>query len=601
MAAPFKAECPHCFTTFNLKSRASAGKKVKCKSCGEPFVVKLVGDSAPADDFEDDIEDYGDVEEYGDVPASAGALPPTRSSRPQPAKKKKKRKGGSSFPMKPLVIGLVVLAVGVGGWFGIGMLPSGGLLTMFDTPEGLLDKFIATQYDLMDTLSQVESPDDMEWLKGKVDGYSARIKDLNKRMILLAPVSEERAKEVAKYSSELRDIHQDKLKERSKVEMERLRGLNLLNSEFSEAVSGMIGTSFSMDHIKPTPEPRERFPVENYLAELDVLQRKTAQVLIQMDDLSSAKSRLSDVKELTAEFKKLKEHENIGKASPGSPYFSRGVSWSVLIAFLSSDVREASNNDEGIAQVLIELSAAMSELDIAAMNRGPGGPTGGPRPGFNPSRPGNRPGGFPSQGSNQSSGSPSVNTPSGGKLRPLGLAMHNYHDAHKSFPGKDRDADGNIGLSWRVHVLPFLDEASLHKQFDLNSDWNSAQNRELRSKRPDSLKASYDVGPVMSSFHVFEGQGTPFGSLPLPRLRDIKDGSSNTIMIIRGGRGTAKPWTMPGGLPFDRNAPKQNLGQAPGGNYLALMFDGSVRPIPANIDDQQFANMIQHEDASPGR
>ena len=184
-------------------------------------------------------------------------------------------------------------------------------------------------------------------------------------------------------------------------------------------------------------------------------------------------------------------------------------------------------------------------------------------------------------------------------MKPLGLAMHNYHTAHKSFPGKDRDAQGNIGLSWRVHVLPFLEEAALYNRFDIKSDWNSPQNKDLLSQRPDALKASYDIGPVTSSFQVFEGEGTPFGAHPLPRLPDIKDGSSNTIMIIRGGRETAKPWTMPGGIPFTPNAPKQNLGHAQGGVYMALMFDGSVRPIPANIDDKQFANMIQHTDGSP--
>lgn len=179
--------------------------------------------------------------------------------------------------------------------------------------------------------------------------------------------------------------------------------------------------------------------------------------------------------------------------------------------------------------------------------------------------------------------------------------MHNFHDAHKSFPGIDRDAQGHIGLSWRVHLLPFLEQAPIYKQFDLNSDWTSARNMALQNQRPDVLKSRYDGPPTVSSFHVFEGKDAPFGSLELPRFRDIRDGTSNTIMIIEGGAGTSKTWTMPGGLPFDPSNPKAGLGQAAGGVHFALMFDGSVRPVPANIDDQTLSRMIQHADGQPIR
>ena len=53
-------------------------------------------------------------------------------------------------------------------------------------------------------------------------------------------------------------------------------------------------------------------------------------------------------------------------------------------------------------------------------------------------------------------------------LKQIGLALHNYHDAYGSFPPAwTTDADGRPLLSWRVLLLPFLDEAPLYEEFDL--------------------------------------------------------------------------------------------------------------------------------------
>lgn len=599
MTAPFKAECPHCFTTFNLKNRSSAGKKVKCKNCGEPFTVKLIGEA------DDGIDDYGEVEDYGDLP-SAAALPPAGGSRAKPVKKKRAKKRGSSVPKTPIVIALIVLVLGGGIWLGISALPQGGLLTMFDTPEGLLDKYYDLQYDSIDALAGVSSNDDLEWLQGKIEKNRQRAKDLTRRLVLLGPVSKERMEELRKYAEEVSDLHREKLRERSQAQMERLKGLNLDPWKLMDAVDTGPGPGFSFGYIAPTPEPREQFPVESYLAELDKLQRETAKVMVQIDDLSSARSQLDEIRALTVKYQQLKDHENLGKAMPGSPFFSRGISWSILITTYSIDATNYAQQDEEVKQALADLSRAESELDTAGMQQQPGFPGGGlpgRLPGFDPARPARRPPGGPSSRPRPGQGKTTsgANTPSGNKLKQLGLAMHNYHDVHKSFPGKDRDAQGHVGLSWRVHILPFLEEAPLYNQFDLDSDWLSGPNLRLQSKRPDILKSRYDSSPVISSFHVFDGQQTPFGAAPLPRLRDISDGSSNTIMIIEAEAVTVGPWTKPGGLPFSAGNPKQGIGRAQGGEHFALMFDGSVRRIPENIDDREFARMIQHQDATPGR
>lgn len=52
------------------------------------------------------------------------------------------------------------------------------------------------------------------------------------------------------------------------------------------------------------------------------------------------------------------------------------------------------------------------------------------------------------------------------QLKQLGLALQNYHDAHKSFPHGTRYPTG--APNWRVVVLPFLEQSSLYDQLDVS-------------------------------------------------------------------------------------------------------------------------------------
>ncbi|HMC89933.1 MAG TPA: DUF1559 domain-containing protein, partial [Gemmataceae bacterium] len=70
-------------------------------------------------------------------------------------------------------------------------------------------------------------------------------------------------------------------------------------------------------------------------------------------------------------------------------------------------------------------------------------------------------------------------------LKQLGLALHNYHDTYGRFPAvANFDKDGKPLLSWRVHLLPFLDEGQLYREFHLNEPWDSAHNKKLVSRLP---------------------------------------------------------------------------------------------------------------------
>jgi hypothetical protein len=177
-------------------------------------------------------------------------------------------------------------------------------------------------------------------------------------------------------------------------------------------------------------------------------------------------------------------------------------------------------------------------------------------------------------------------------LKQMGLAMHMYHDTHRGFPSPAWGARGENGrqtgnLSWRVAILPFLEQEELYKQFKLDEPWDSEHNKKLIPQMPwiyRNPRAPTEAGKTY--YKVFVGGGAIFDRDPtkVRRLEDIKDGTSNTIMIAEGGEPVI--WTKPDDFEFD---PKKPLNLAiPGATGINIcMADGSVRFIDPNRVSQQ--------------
>ena len=76
-------------------------------------------------------------------------------------------------------------------------------------------------------------------------------------------------------------------------------------------------------------------------------------------------------------------------------------------------------------------------------------------------------------------------TNSTNNLKQIALALHNYADANRGkLPGDVLDKTGKPLLSWRVLLLPYLEQNDLYKQFKLDEPWDSKNNRPLLEKMP---------------------------------------------------------------------------------------------------------------------
>ena len=139
-------------------------------------------------------------------------------------------------------------------------------------------------------------------------------------------------------------------------------------------------------------------------------------------------------------------------------------------------------------------------------------------------------------------------------LKQLALAMHNFHDRYQQFPpAAIRDKNRKPLLSWRVSLLPFLDQEKLYKQFHLDEPWDSPHNKQLIAKMPEiyAPRSERLQEQGKTTYLVPVGEKTIFGPKEGVRIRDITDGTSMTIMIVDVDDPQAVVWTKPEDLNVD--------------------------------------------------
>jgi len=252
-------------------------------------------------------------------------------------------------------------------------------------------------------------------------------------------------------------------------------------------------------------------------------------------------------------------------------------------------------------------------------------------------------------------------------LKQIGLALHNYHDLHSTFPpgwvarGTDWGSDycKNNGdkhqAPWTVLILPQLEMTNLYDKFDLGGDFivdNSivpAPNGNFATSRIPVYQCPSDPATSVFRAHVdymgIQGGGEPdcwnngakdrvfsrngvLYANSVVRMRDITDGSSNTVIVGESKYFYSQPgvptrsWAigtkMNGGIAFTNVvmmlpinsmvevAPAsvakfctKMLGSQHVGGCHALFGDGSVRFLSENMNESTYHALGIRDDGLP--
>jgi len=202
-------------------------------------------------------------------------------------------------------------------------------------------------------------------------------------------------------------------------------------------------------------------------------------------------------------------------------------------------------------------------------------------------------------------------------MKQIGLAMHNYHDTHGHFPvGTVENADlkkPEDRLSFLVEILPYLDQAAIYNRVEKKKGWKDEANAEvLKVQIPTYINPSQAELPVTDGYQpttyvgiagigkeaatlkINDPKAGVFGYDRKTRIRDITDGTSNTMMVSEAYKDLG-PWSQGGvstirGLtskPYVNGDDGIGRGKGSGGVHV-LLGDGSVRFVSENINAEVF-------------
>jgi hypothetical protein len=188
---------------------------------------------------------------------------------------------------------------------------------------------------------------------------------------------------------------------------------------------------------------------------------------------------------------------------------------------------------------------------------------------------------------------------SANNLKQLALAMHNYNATHGHLPPDAiRDGASKALLSWRVAILPYIEQEELYKEFKLDEPWDSEHNKKLVAQMPRTYELpGKKAEPGHTFYCVFTGQGSLFDGQKPSKLQTIVDGTSNTFLAVEAAASVL--WTKPDDLPFDASKPLPKLGGFFKDGYNVLICDGSVRFVSQNADEKVLKLFIQPADLTP--
>jgi Protein of unknown function (DUF1559) len=199
-------------------------------------------------------------------------------------------------------------------------------------------------------------------------------------------------------------------------------------------------------------------------------------------------------------------------------------------------------------------------------------------------------------------------------MQRISTAMVNYYHAHDYFVNNSYDDGAKAKskasvqplLSWRVHLLPFLEEHNLYRQFKLDEPWDSPTNIRLVNQIPavyGTPQANQRAGPGKTYYRGFSNPGTVFDKPPRPGVivrhrppASFLDGTSNTLMVVEAGEPVE--WTKPEDIDWAPGSPRPSLGGiAPSLPYChCLMADGAVVRLRKDVPDQTLRWLITRND-----
>jgi hypothetical protein len=176
------------------------------------------------------------------------------------------------------------------------------------------------------------------------------------------------------------------------------------------------------------------------------------------------------------------------------------------------------------------------------------------------------------------------------------LAVANYIDNNGHLPpAYQLGPDGRPWHSWRVLILPFIEEDPLFKQYRFDEPWNGPNNQLLASRMPRIYTFHHrDKPTTTANYLAVVGSETIWPGATALKWSEIKDGTSHTILFVEND-GLGVHWMEPRDLAFGAMSfrlQQPNGVSSPYSVPAVAMADGSVRSLSADITSDELRGMF---------
>ncbi len=179
---------------------------------------------------------------------------------------------------------------------------------------------------------------------------------------------------------------------------------------------------------------------------------------------------------------------------------------------------------------------------------------------------------------------------SSNNLKQLSIGMQSYTDVNGKLSGPFVDPPPGVSplppadrLSWRVEILPYIEQDNVYRSIQRGQAWNSPANQPFTSQPIKTFTDPNDMADANTRFRCFYDNGALFSTNPKDRIATnaIPDGASNTIMFAESGERV--PWAQFNEWAFDPAAPPPPLGHPTRDTFMVGMADGSVRVVKKTV------------------
>ena len=177
------------------------------------------------------------------------------------------------------------------------------------------------------------------------------------------------------------------------------------------------------------------------------------------------------------------------------------------------------------------------------------------------------------------------------------MAVANYHEDYGVYPpAYIADEKGTPIHSWRVLLLPYIEQRELYAQYDFTKPWNDPVNLKIANQMPQTymLHGDFQPGMTTTNYLVVTGESTVWPDTKSMSHEQVTDDPGSTIQIVEN-LGLHVHWMEPRDLSLDSMSFQINDPAGVSSKYespAVVMVDGRITQLDKDLPTETLKALL---------